>query len=74
MAARARYTVRMTIERVPDKTPILDSAESAGGRIGLIARIVRPFKEVAERWQRRRHQKYIDRTYHDRLRVGAKDE
>ncbi len=64
----------MTLERVPEKTPILDSAESAGGRIGLIARIVRPFKEVAERIRRRRQQRYIDRTYHDKLRVGERDE
>lgn len=62
----------MTLERVPDKTPILDAAEASGGRVGLIARILRPLKAWQERRARRKAQEYIDRTYHDRLR-NAKD-
>lgn len=63
----------MTIEQVPPKTPILDAAEARGGRIGLLATIARPFRAIAARLHRRRVQKHIDETYHDKLRVGEKD-
>ncbi len=59
------------LREVPPKTPILDAAEASGGRVGLIARILRPFKAIGERIRRRRQQRHIDRTYHDALRVGT---
>lgn len=60
----------MSLERVPPKTPVLDAAESAGGRVGVIATLLRPFREWAAARKRARDQAYIDRTHHDALRVG----
>ena len=57
------------LREVPPKTPILDAAEAQGGRVGLVAAIVRPFKALFERIRRKRAQRYIDRTWHD-VHVG----
>ncbi len=57
------------LREVPPKTPILDRAEAQGGKIGLVATIVRPFKALFERIRRRRTQKKIDKRWHD-VHVG----
>lgn len=57
------------LREVPPKTPILDRAEAQGGKIGLVATIVRPFKALFERIRRRRVQKKIDARWHD-VHVG----
>lgn len=58
------------LREVPPKTPALDAAEAFGGKVGLIAAIVRPFKGLFDRIRRRRAQKKIDKRWHDELRVG----
>lgn len=60
----------MSIERVPPKEPILDAAESSGGKLGLIARILRPLKAWREKRARKKAQEYVDKHWHDKLRVG----
>ena len=57
------------LREVPPKTPALDAAEAYGGKVGLVATIVRPFKALFERIRRRHAQRYIDRTWHD-VHVG----
>ena len=58
------------LREVPPKTPILDAAEAQGGRVGLVAAIVRPLKRVFDRIRQRRAQRKIDKRWHDDLRVG----
>ena len=60
------------LREVPPKTPILDAAEAQGGRVGLVAAIVRPFKALFERIRRRRVQKKIDARWHD-VHVGKQE-
>ena len=60
------------LREVPPKTPILDRAEAQGGKIGLVATIVRPFKALFERIRRRRVQKKIDARWHD-VHVGKQE-
>ena len=57
------------LREIPPKTPILDAAEAQGGRVGLVATIVRPFKALFDRIRRRRTQKKIDKRWHD-VHVG----
>jgi len=61
------------IKEVKPKTPIIDLVESiptVGPPIATLLRAARP-------WWRRRHEKrvqdQIDKTYHDRLRMGEKE-
>lgn len=59
------------LRQVPRPTPILDAAEAAGGRLGLVARIARVLRPIGERIRQRRAQRRIDKRWHDELRVGA---
>ncbi len=58
------------LEQVPPKTPVIDLIErvpKVGKPIGAVLRGLRgPWRRRHEK----RVQDYIDRTYHDKLRVG----
>ena len=58
------------LREVPQDTPILDAGDAMGGKVGLIAAIVRPLKRVFDRIRQRRTQRRIDKRWHDDLRVG----
>jgi hypothetical protein len=58
------------LEEVPQPTPVIDAIEGTG-KVGKVAGwFLRIGKAWRERRARKKAQEYVDRTWHDALRVG----
>jgi hypothetical protein len=58
------------LREVPPKTPVIDAVEQTGKFGRIVALVLRPLKRWREKRARKKAQEYINKRWHDPLRVG----